>query len=190
MKNAFAAVTTCLALAAVAPAIGQAPPPPVSVASPDAETLAVAREVITLAFPPSQRQAMFSRVGDSMMTQMRNAAVTGAARDPGALAIVDRFDARFRSLADRALAEHSDAIFDSFARAYSRQFTRDELVQIRAFVATTAGAHYIQRSSDLLSDPDVAAANTAYMRSLFQAIEPLQAEMRTELVAHFSHRRH
>lgn len=190
MKNALTALVIVLGSATAAFGEEPATRAQALVASPDPDRLAVAREVVDLAFPPAGRLALLSRVGESMMAQARNAALpAGTGLDAGARAILDRFDDRIRALANRANAEHSDALFGAFARAYAREFTRDELIQIRTFVATPAGAHYLQRSTDLLSDPDVAAANTAYMRSVFLAIRPLQGELRTELMAYFSHRR-
>jgi hypothetical protein len=161
-----------------------------SATSPDPERLAIAQQVIDLAYPPETRRAMYARVVNAMLAQSRTAAFAAAGESPDAAEeqILDRFFERARSETDRVLTANSPALFAAFARAYARMFTREELVQIRAFVATPAGAKYIQRSADLLSDPDVAQANTAYMRSVFTTLQPIQAELRQELLAYLRHR--
>ena len=172
---AFAAIASgpCLAQDAA----GAAP------AQLDPESLTIANEIIDLSFPRDQRHAMLLRVVDTMMAQVRAATTeaAGGAADAGIEPILERYVARARGQTERAIADHSAGLFAAYGRAYARQFTRDELAQIRAFVSTPAGQRYVQRSSELLSDPDVAQANTAYMRSVFSTLEPLQAELRREL---------
>jgi len=170
---------------AVAALPSSAAPAPV-----DPERLAIAREVVALAYPPEKRQAMMMGVVDSMMAQIRQATFgpSGAPDDPGAQAIFERFVQRVRGQASRSVADASPALFDAFARAYARMFTRDELVQIRAFVATPAGAKYVERSSNLLADPDVARANTAYIAGYLAAVKPIQEELVRELTDYFAKR--
>jgi hypothetical protein len=179
-------------LMAVGGAAAQPAPPIAAISSPapppvDPERLAIAQEVVALAFPPPQRQAMFMRVTDAFMAQIRQATFgpTGAPGDPGAETIFNRFVARVRAQVGRSTAEASPELFAAFGRAYARMFTRDELVQIRAFVATPAGAKYVQRSAELLSDPDAARANTDYMRSYLAAMKPIQADFLRELTDYF-----
>jgi hypothetical protein len=177
-----------LALAvATSGAAGRAQDRPAPAATPlDPETLALANQVVDLAFPPETRHAMSSRVIDAMLAQTREAtaATTGHRPDAGEQQILDRYMERLRADADRIVTESSPSLYAAFARGYARLFTRDELIQIRAFVSTPAGAKYVQRSSELLSDPDVAAANTAYLRNVFTAFQPLQSQLRDELIAY------
>ncbi|MEA3009860.1 MAG: hypothetical protein QOJ91_1552 [Sphingomonadales bacterium] len=153
----------------------------------DPQALSVAQEIVELAYPPEGRRAMFMGTMDSLMAQMRaaSAEVHGGRIDPGAEAILDRFFERLRARVQPAIDEASPALFAAYARAYARQFSRDELLQIRAFVATPAGAKYTQRSPALLADPDVAAANTAYISRTLAIVQPLQAEVREELTEYY-----
>jgi hypothetical protein len=193
LSQALSALPILLASSLMAGSAAAQPGPPIvavssSAASPvDPERLAIAQEVVALAFPPEHRQAMFMRVADAFMVQIRQATFgpTGAPDDPGAEAIFNRFVGRVRAQVERSAAEASPELFAAFARAYARMFTRDELVQIRAFVATPAGAKYVQRSADLLSDPDAARANTDYMRSYLAAVKPIQADFMRELTDYF-----
>jgi hypothetical protein len=152
--------------------------------------LAIAQEVVALAFPVEKRQAMFSRINDALMAQLRAATFgdTSEPPDPGAEAIFQRYFDRVRAESDRLNAVVSPQLFAAIARAYARAFTRDELIQIRAFAATPAGAKYLQRSPELLADPDVAAVNTAHFNRAMDAVVPLIAQVRRELAAYYEKR--
>lgn len=172
------------ALAGAAPCFAQAVAPPAAAApEPDPAALALARDVIELAFPPERRAAMFARVTEAMVTQSREAVrgMTSGSLDEGAQPILDRFLRRMLDEANRSVVANSAPLFAAMARAYARQFTLDELTQIRAFVATPAGAKYIQRSADLLADPDVAQANMEYTRRFMASIQPLREQLQREL---------
>ena len=189
MSRLLAACALLLAGVATAPCRAQDAPPPPALTQTESENLELAQEVIDLAFPPDRRHALLSRVGDTMMAQVRNAALASVegTLDAGEQQIIQHYLDRARAVSERTISERSPALFAALARAYARNFTHDELVQIRAFVATPAGAKYLERSADLLSDPDVAQANTAYMRSAFTLIEPLQGQLRQELTEYRAH---
>jgi hypothetical protein len=157
----------------------------------DPERLALANEVIDLSYPPAGRRAMLMGAVDTMTDQARAAVAeaTGAETDAGLERILERYLARVRVQTERVIAEHSAPLFAAYARAYARQFTRDELVQIRAFVSTPTGRKYVQQTISMLSDPDVARANTAYMTSAFSALQSMQAELNRELQAYMRGRR-
>lgn len=153
----------------------------------DPQSLSLAMEIVEMAYPPEQRQSLFTRALEALMTQSRAAMneAGGGPLDPGAEAILDRFTEKAMAAMKPLLADQSPALFAAFARAYARTFTRDELLQIRAFVATPAGAKFTQRSPDTLSDPEVAAINTAHAARVLAVIQPLQAEARQALAEHY-----
>jgi hypothetical protein len=184
LKLPVKALAFALALVAVPGAAQDAPP--AAAAAMDPAQLALAGEVIDLAYPPAMRHAMMMGAVDTMMEQARTATVSAASTppDPDLTRILDRYLDRARAIADDSTRAATPAIFAAFARAYARHFTHDELVQIRAFVATPAGARFVQRSSGLMTDPDVARANTAYMATVFAALEPLRQELQREVIDH------
>lgn len=153
----------------------------------DPQRLELARQIIDIAYPPEGRRAMLLGAIDAMMAQGRAAAAAsvGAGIDAGAQRIVDRYLERSRAVGEKAIDQHAPALFDSYARGYAREFTAAELIEIRAFVRTPAGAKYVQRSPQLLSDPDVARANSAYIATVLAALQPLQADLRRELTDYF-----
>jgi hypothetical protein len=186
MRALVAAFALMLAATGASPCFAQ-DRPNAPAAELDPAQLALAREVVDLAIPPETRHAMLTRVGETMAAQMRDALFAGHPVDAGVQAIFQRYLERVRSQTEPLITEYSPAIFAAVARAYARNFTRDELLQIRAFMATPAGARYIQRSPELLADPDIAQANTAYFRRAMTVLEPLQADLRRELTEYMAH---
>lgn len=169
----------CAAQEATVPAAARAP-------DPDPARLTLAREVIALAFPPERRRAMLVQISDTMMAQMRDGILrsAGTQLDAELQAILDRYMERVRTISNQINGDGAPETFEAMARAYARVFSRDELVQIRAFLATPAGAHYLQGSLDILGDPDVAEANRAQMARAFAAMEPLMTELRRDVEAY------
>jgi len=153
---------------------------------PDVRGLAVAKEVVDIAFPQESRLKFFESVMTPLMAQMRAAATTvaGSERDPGLETITDRFINKALIDIKDDLAVNSPGLFAAIARAYARSFSVDELVEIKTFVSTPTGAKYIQRSPETLADPDVAAWNTAYMVRLKLKIEAARKSLVDEVAAY------
>lgn len=181
VKPLLAALALGIAAGAPAPCPAQEPPGPVA-AELDPHRLELAREIVDIAYPPPRRREMLLAAVDAITAQARSAATgSGQMLDSDVDRILQRYLERSRSVSDRAIVEHIPALFGAFARAYARQFTIAELTEIRAFVGTPAGSKYVQRSPGLLSDPDVAQANSAYIATVMAALRPLQADLRREL---------
>lgn len=151
---------------------------------PGADNLALAREIIENGYPPEIRHSMYDSVMANVMAQMRKA-TEGDSQDPGIRAIVDRSIEMMRKDMLVAVDRHTPAIFDSFARAYARSFSTADLMVIRDFSRTSAGRAFISRSSQLLGDPDVAAANQAFMRDALISIGPNVDKLRDELIQYY-----
>jgi hypothetical protein len=133
----------------------------------DPASLALAQQILTIAFPPANRSKMYASVMDSIVEQTRKtmdtASLTG---DKEFQAILDRSSKRMmdqlRATMDASIPDY----FESFARAYARDFSSDDLNAILAFVKTPAGQHYFERAPTLLNDPDVQASNQRMMNQL------------------------
>lgn len=189
MRRLLAGLAFAIAAIGAAPGLAQESAPTVA-ADLDPRRLELARQIVDIAFPPEGRREMLLRAGDTMAAQARTALSSnaGPAFDAGMEQILQRFFDRSRSMTERAVDEHEAALFEAIARGYARQFTAAELTEIRAFVATPTGAKYVRRSPELLSDPDVARANSAYMATVFAGLQPLQAELRRELTEYLAKR--
>lgn len=187
MKTLLGAIGLLLAFGGSIPCTAQGPAPAPAAAPVDPRKLPLAAEIIEISFPPAARRAMFANAVETMMTQARRASaeVAGERLSATVEAIIDRHLARARTEIDRVIAEASPELFAAMARAYARRFSYDELVVIRAFAGTPAGAKFLQSGMDLLADPGIARANTAYMSAALAAIRPLQSQLMEELRAHF-----
>jgi hypothetical protein len=81
----------------------------------------------------------------------------------------------------QVISRHLPRMHDAIATAYAREFSAAELGEIVAFGRTAAGRRYFQQSSRLLSDRDVAAANTAYLGEAQQLNQQFSAGVRQEV---------
>jgi len=188
MRTTIAAALTALLLAAPANAADQ----PVQTIG-DAvralelsdEKLALAREVIATIIPPDRRLDVLGGAAKAMVGQLRGVDFPGAS-DPGLQAIVSRHLDRMPALMMPILERHAPDLVEAMARAYAREFSLDELRDIRAFAASPAGNHYLSRSTALLADPDVAAANQAYMAEIVAALPPLQEALRADILKYLA----
>lgn len=184
--NTLTKIAIALLALIAQPVLGQVAPNAVAVSTSD-EMLALARNIVAKGFPVDARHAMFASSMDSVMKQIRGAqGVEGA--DAGVLAIIDRHTSSMRDQALVVVDRHAPAIFDAVARAYARNFSIDELKVIDAFAGTQAGQHFISRGASLLADPDVSAANQAYIAEVLAMLpverEKIAAETRDYLAKH------
>ena len=189
MRKLFAASALVVVGINGAPCLAQSTA--VTAAQAEPANLELAQQVVDLAFPPDRRHALLSQMGTTLEAQMRSAqrAVVGGTSDAGEEQIIQRFLDRAHAELDRSISDGAPTLFGALARAYARMFTREELTEIRAFVSTSAGSKYLQRSGDLLTDPDVAQANSAFMTRALSSIGPLEAELRRELTEYRAHNR-
>jgi hypothetical protein len=71
-------------------------------------------------------------------------------------------------------------------QAYAREFTLDELRQIRAFADSPAGGHYLSRSTALVADPYVVAANQNYLKEATDLATSLRPELLAKVNAYLA----
>jgi uncharacterized protein len=172
-------VASVAAVIAFCPAISFAQTAP----EPEAKRLALATEVITLGFPVEKRAEMFRGVIDSIRSQMK-AANLGGNDDPEVQKITDRFVQQLIAKMQPSQEAYTPKLFGAMARAYAREFTQEELQEIRDFVAKPAGQKYFTRSPAALSDPDVAAVNTEYFAQVSELMRNETPKLTAELMAH------
>lgn len=163
----------CLLAAALSsPAMAQAVDP---------ARLAMGREIIATMYPPDQRNAMMTSMVETLMAQIRAGTNLPAMfNDPGLKAILDRNFAALPARLMPVIARHLPRMHEAIAAAYAREFSTAELTDIVAFARTQSGRRYLQRSGGLLSDPGVAAANTAYIAEAQQLNQQVSAQVRQE----------
>ncbi len=158
-----------------------------SIASPDAASLQLAREIIDLGMPEENREAIFFTTMDQMMSQMRSAQLnTGVENDPNIDAIVDEHLERFRLDAQAILSDELPNIMEGWALAYANIFSLEELRDIRNFVATPSGQRFFELSAAIVAEPNFAAANQRYMDSIMARLPLMQIELRDALLEYLS----
>jgi len=147
--------------------------------TPPEDEMAEARAIVEVVLPPETAEQMMlqtmSTVIDQMSGNMMNDPVF---EEPGIRAIMDEFIADLPEVMRPMVADYIPVLKNATAIAYTRQFTLEELKDIRAFASTSSGAKYFATSPSLLSDPAVEKANKGF----FEATSSIQAEQ-AQLVA-------
>lgn len=144
--------------------------------------LAEARAIMEIAFPPSDREQTFATLMAQVGDQFRDSLPTDGITDPQLLAILDRYLGSIPERLGPTVRTHLPNIIEATAVAYTNEFTLAELQDIRAFAESPSGKRYLQRSTALVGDPAVAAANTAF----FTDVQEIQAAFQGELIQDLS----
>jgi hypothetical protein len=183
-------ILSVAALALSAPLLAQAPTaqPKMAISEPEPARLALAREVVDFGYPPKARKAMFDDVMDTMMVQAKGSMFKNAdpaLNDPGVRNIIDRHLNNAMLEIKVNIDEFSPKLFEAYAKAFARNYTLDELKELRTFFATSTGSKLLIQQTKMLSDPDVAFANTEYMTKTFALMPKMQKELSAELIEYF-----
>jgi hypothetical protein len=156
-----------------------------TVAAPDVSALAYAREIVMRTQPDEHERDAQEARSRIRLEQWREA-VTARYTDAGVRQIVSAFidglPARLRPISEKYRAMTREALIQAYARAFSLE----ELRKITDFVRTDAGIHYFTRSSAILADPAVAAANDAYGAEMLKAMTASQSEMEAQAQAYLA----
>jgi hypothetical protein len=172
-------------LTALMPAAAAAQAQPAAAAQPDDPAkLAEARAIVTVIFPPEKRQQMVRTLLTQFTSQVLSAVPTGleSLHDAGLNAIMDKFRAGIPDDLTPIVKAHLPQIIDATASAYTHEFSLAELKDIHAFAQTAAGAHYLSKSTQLMGDPSIVAANKAYMADVVTMAKGKEAEVKSELL--------
>ena len=187
MKTILGPIAAAI-LVSAAPATAQ-PAAPASVAAKpapvDPASLALAHQILAIAYPADKRSQMYASIMDSIVEQTRKT-VEGkvATGDKGLDAIIDRFMGR---MYDQMKASMNTAIPDYFAafeRAYAREFSPGDLMAILAFAKTPSGQHFFARSPLILKDPDVQAASQRMQVEMLAKLPDLQRQLMRDVQAY------
>jgi hypothetical protein len=148
----------------------------------DPTSLAVARQILTIAFPPEKRAKMYDSMMRSIVDQsFRNMDNLGTPQDKDFQKLVDRGTRRmFDRLTAIMIASLPD-YYESMAHAYARLLSRDDLDALLAFVKTPAGEHYFDRVSSILKDPDVQAAGQRVVAQMMDKAPEITREQKRDI---------
>lgn len=155
------------------------------VAGRDPLALGYAREIVNAIMPPERRGETATSLMRALIAQMREVRLNQFS-DPGIRQILDAHLNRAPELARPVTDKHMPLMLEAVAQAYVREFSLSELREINAFAKTPTGAHYLSRSSAIMSDPSVAAANQAYFADIQQISRASEAEFRKAMTDYLS----
>lgn len=169
----LAAFVAALVLAGGAPLAAQEPP---------ADEMAEARAIIAAMFPPQSRDAQMRDMMSAMMEQMKDGmGLADLTPDPSLNSLLDAYLTKLPDTLMPLVREHLPLMLEATATAYTNEFSLDELRELRRFSTTPVGAHYFSRTTALLSDPAVGAANARYFAALKEIqgteVEKLKAQL-------------
>jgi len=167
------------------PAAAAAQAQPAAAAQPDDPAkLAEARAIVNVIFPPQDRQQMIRGLLNQFNSQFAGAlpSTFESLHDAGLNAIMDKFRASVPDAVAPVAEKHLPQIIDAMASAYTHEFSLAELKDIHAFAQTLAGAHYLSKSTQLMGDPAIAAANKAYIADVVTVAKSKQAELKSEVL--------
>jgi hypothetical protein len=166
----------CACLIASAPAAAQ-PSAEAKAAAVDPSSLAMARQIVTIAFPTDRRSQMFASTMDAIVDQSRKSMESlHLTSDKDLQAVIDRSTQRMFDQLKASMNAALPDYFESVAHAYARNFSLDDLNAILAFVKTPAGQHYFSRAPLLLKDPDVAAATQRMVAQMMSKMPEINRE--------------
>jgi hypothetical protein len=148
----------------------------------DPNSLALAHQIISVAFPPDKRVQMYNSMMDSIIVQSRQSMESlPLAKDKDFQALIDRTTKRMLDQLKATIIASIPDIFESMSRAYARDFSTDDLNAILAFVKTPAGQHYFDRLPLIVQDPDVKAATQRAMAQLLAKQPELDRENKRDI---------
>ncbi|WP_395333443.1 DUF2059 domain-containing protein [Novosphingobium sp. BL-8H] len=179
-----AAVLGLSALAIAAPAQAQSAPSPANSQPVDQGRLAVAHDIVTLAWPPEQRDAMMQKLLTVISAQFKSGAPIDTIHDAGLRQIMNDYFNSIPELLKPAVSAFLPKQMDAIAKAYARKFTLTELQDVRTFAQTPSGSRFLQQSMEVMSDPDVAAVNTAYFKDVTVLSQQISLDLKTKVEAY------
>ena len=181
-KRAFLAAAALAAISLPAPAIAQ---DAVATSDVSAESLQVARDIIAAMYPPETREDTIVEMAQSLGAQIAGSRNLDEIDDEGARRILEEGLVEGLRGLRPIMARHIPKLMDATAIAYADTFTLTELVAIRNFASTPAGAAFFEQSPGLMNHPALTSANGPYFEELHRYAQELQARMLADLEAYF-----
>ena len=102
----------------------------------------------------------------NMLKQFRAGVPLDSFTDAGLRKIFDDYFDSIPALLRPTVQAFLPKQMQAVANAYERMFTVEELRDVKAFATSASGRAYLQRSMEVMSDPEVAAANSAYFKDV------------------------
>lgn len=128
----------------------------------DAEKLALAKSILEMAYPGDSHIALFQETADQMEAQMTQG-LDGVMTDEGALEIVKQWQEEASVETDAVLLRSIPSLVEAWAISFAATYSKQELEDISAFVATPSGQAFMTKQTQIIAHPAFAEANQAFI---------------------------
>lgn len=185
------ATTLALALSCTAisvPAFAQDAPSASTPAIPavEPERLAIAERIVAVSLPPAEREQKMHEMLQAVTAQITAAIPLDDIEDEGLRAILSEYLGNIPEALRPTVNAFLPKQMDAMAHAYARLFTRAELEDTLAFARTPSGSAFLSKSIDIMSDPEVAAANTSYMRDVMALNQEMASKLQAQIAEYMA----
>lgn len=178
-----------LILLAAQVATPAAAPAPVAAqaAAVDPARLKAAQALVDQVMPPAQREAMMRAIVTPMLGNMRQAMMANpdfakmAASDPRVSEAVQHFAEKMIADSMADVGRDMPKLMDAMAIAYARQFSVQQLDEVRAFYMSPTGRAFMSRLPEIMADPAVVQAQGAMMRAQMERMPARVKELTAEI---------
>ena len=141
--------------------------------TPPADEMVEAMVIMDSMFPADTREEMMLGIVETMGKQVAEGMMSGPIfEEPGIRAIMDKFLDNLPNAMRPSISKYLPRMIKATAIAYTREFTLEELQDIREFAETPSGQRYFASAQAVMSDPAIAAVNQEF----FAEIAELQTE--------------
>ncbi|MCW1428282.1 DUF2059 domain-containing protein [Novosphingobium sp. JCM 18896] len=153
------------------------------VATTDPAAIAHAREIVETIMPPDRRSTMVADMMRTLTDQMRPTMLEQSG-DPALRRIIDSHLAKVLDRLTPVTERYMPRLIDAMAEAYTHEFSPAELDEVARFARTPAGRRYLSRSTAIMADPAVAAANRTYFVEAQEASLSSQTELQSAIAGY------
>ena len=150
------------------------------------EPAADARPVAEVMFPAAGRsKAFFGATIGAIQNQMRLNAVRGIA-DAGLRNVIEDYIATVPDRLAPVAEKHEQAMLEAVVATLARDFSADELRDIRFFAGTAGGTRFLARAATLPDDPAIAGVTRAFTADATAALAADRAELAEKVRAYIA----
>lgn len=146
----------------------------------DRQSFAAALQIVQVFLPPDEADAMMKQVLGNIVDLIKNG-FGPESPDPQLQALLDKEMSSIPEVLLPVVSKHMPSLSNGMACAYVHEFSAAELAELLAFARTPTGHHYFSRSTALLSDPSVLAANRAYVADIRPVAEAFSQRVRKDV---------
>lgn len=153
-----------------------------SAPEPEAQSLAIARQIAAIALTKDKTDAFVKRAEYLVLETTINKWLNGVQiNDPELAAIIQEYYNRATPVIHAALLKKLPELNESTAHAYARLFSRTELSTILDFARTPAGAKFLARAVVVNKEDELTRSSIDIEFAALESQQQLQIELNSKL---------